>query len=271
MVACNPDSEGRQRPGHHAIGLGFLVSASSVGTAADLGVPVARLGRLARAAQTMTTRGPDVTRKLAGALALVLGTTLLGGCSGEDDASPPPPPVIGDQTGPSPGPDASPEESAEAGPPATGDKAEDSVEVTAGEISVTGEQERLAADAFVRYTRVRLESFNRVSVDLPELSGVAIGDALAQVQNYVAQLDQRGHHTVGAITVNVSGVAIKGERASVAVCMLNTSADANRRDRIVETEIPPAYRGVATARWVATDTWLIEDVSIEFVSDCNGA
>ena len=164
------------------------------------------------------------------------------------------------------------DESAEAEPTrpaAPGEKVEDSVQVTAGEIAVEGAGEQQAADALVRYVRVRLEAFNRAQVDLPALAEVAIGDALAQVRTYVAELQQRKQHTVGTLRVNVSRVAVKGADATIRTCMDNTSVDVDRRNRVVETDSPAAYLGTARARRVADDAWLVSDVSIRFTDRCS--
>jgi hypothetical protein len=164
----------------------------------------------------------------------------------------------------------SPSEEAEpTRPAAPGEKVDDSVEVTAGDIAVKGADEQQAADALVRYVRVRLEAFNRADVDLPALAEVAIGDALAQVRAYVAELQQRKQHTVGTIRVNVSGVDVKGAGATIQTCMDNTSVDVDRRNRVVETDSPAAYLGTAKARRVADDTWLVSDVSIQFTDRCS--
>ena len=106
-------------------------------------------------------------------------------------------------------------------------------------------------------------------MDLPALAEVAIGDALAQVRTYVAELQQRKQHTVGTIRVNVSRVAVKGAAATIRTCMDNTSVDVDRRNRVVETDSPAAYLGTARARRVADDAWLVSDVSIRFTDRCS--
>jgi hypothetical protein len=204
---------------------------------------------------------------LVPAVVLTCALAFLTACS-SGDAAPAEAPQLGasSEAGPTAG-DASPE--AEPSRPARpGEDVDDSVEVTAGEIEVEGDDEQLAADALVRYVRVRLDAFHRTAVDLPALSQVAIGDALAQVRAYVAELRQRKQHTVGTIRVNVSGVDLKGAEATIQTCMDNTSVDVDRRNRVVETDAPPAYLGTATARRVTDDTWLVSDVSIQYADRC---
>jgi hypothetical protein len=95
-----------------------------------------------------------VTRKLA-AVVVVTAFAALAGCSGAEpsggtSADPPRLGAESDEPTVSPGGQSSePEPSRPARP---GTRVEDSVEVTAGAIDVEGEQERLVADAFVRYT-----------------------------------------------------------------------------------------------------------------------
>ena len=207
------------------------------------------------------TRAPVVA-----AAALLLA---LAGCTGEGD-----PPATPATTQAEPVPSSAPEPSPSepTGPPSRGTVvADDSVDATTGEVSVSEPAELAVVDAFVRYTQVRLEMLNRAEVDQAALDEVATGEAITQVTSYAERLARRGEHVVGTITVNVSGVEIVGTSATVDTCMLNTSVDVDSSGQVVEKDAPAAYLGRASVLQVTSDTWVVSDVSVQFVDDCPGS
>lgn len=129
---------------------------------------------------------------------------------------------------------------------------------------------RQVAQAFVDYMEVRAEAFRTGEIDLTQLSSVAMEDALTGVQAGVADLKQKGLHTVGGawILVEDDDVDITGERANLSdFCFRNGSVDVNQGN-IAQESPPDAYAVDATAVRVAKATWLISAVSFEEVSSC---
>lgn len=207
------------------------------------------------------TRAPVVA-----AAALLLA---LAGCTGGSD---PPGAPATTQAAPVPSSASEPSPSEPTGPPSRGTVVtDDSVDATTGEVSVSEPAELAVVDAFVRYTQVRLEMLNRAEVDPAALDEVATGEAITQVTSYAERLARRGEHVVGTITVNVSGVEIAGTSATVDTCMLNTSVDVDSSGQVVESDAPAAYLGRASVLQVTSDTWVVSDVSVQFVDDCPGS
>jgi hypothetical protein len=208
------------------------------------------------------------------AVAACLAATLLAaGCSKQDTA---PPPKIDDASS-TPAPSgsatasASPSASAAAPttarPPVYGERVANRATVTVGKLP-SGREQRVVAEALVAYARARLTSFHDARVDLNAVAAVASGDALQQIQSYVAGLRQRKQHTDGGLAIDVNQVAVTGKLAQVGSCMRNTTADANSSNQVVERDVSPAYRVKATATEVAAGRWLISRISFVFVPSC---
>jgi hypothetical protein len=162
-----------------------------------------------------------------------------------------------------------PTESEAPSPPPRGSYVEDdSAEASAGEVAVTDPAEAAVVDAFVRYTQVRLEAFNRAEVDPAALAEVATGDAMTQVTSYVDRLARRGEHVVGSVVVNVDAVDVEGTRATLDTCMQNSSVDVDESGRVVEKGAPAAYLGRVDAVQVTSDTWVVADVTVDFAEAC---
>lgn len=154
-------------------------------------------------------------------------------------------------------------------PPPRGSFVEDdSVDASAGEVAVTDPTAMAVVDAFVRYTQVRLEAFNRAEVDPAALAEVATGDAMTQVTSYVDRLARRGEHVVGSVVVNVDAVDVEGTRATLDTCMQNSSVDVDESGRVVEKGAPAAYLGRVDAVQATSDTWVVADVTVDFAEAC---
>lgn len=191
----------------------------------------------------------------------------VAGCGGSDTpAEPATSPVA-----PTPTATETAERTSEApSPPRRGSFVEDdSVDASAGEVAVTDPTAMAVVDAFVRYTQVRLDAFNRAEVDQAALEEVATGEAMTQVTSYVDRLARRGEHVVGSVVVNVSGVDVEGTRATLDTCMQNSSVDVDHSGRVVEKGAPAAYLGRVDAVQVTSDTWVVADVTVEFADSCS--
>lgn len=129
---------------------------------------------------------------------------------------------------------------------------------------------RAVGRAFTDYMAVRSEAFRTLKVDLAELSSVAMGDALTEVQTAVSALTEQKRHTVGHgwVLVEADDVAIEGATAQLSgVCFRNGSTDVDQQN--VSQESPPdAYAVDASATRVAKGTWLISTVSFDDVGSC---
>ncbi len=154
-------------------------------------------------------------------------------------------------------------------PPPRGSYVEDaSVDASAGDVAVTDPTAMAVVDAFVRYTQVRLDAFNRAEVDQAALEEVATGEAMTQVTSYVDRLARRGEHVVGSVVVNVDAVDVEGTRATLDTCMQNSSVDVDESGRVVEKGAPAAYLGRVDAVQVTSDTWVVADVTVDFAESC---
>ena len=194
------------------------------------------------------------------ALAGLLLCLPLAGCGDDDEGS-----TLPDFTGGAgaSGPSASAPSSSSA--PVAG-AFPDTAAVSAGKISASGEQERHVADAWVAYWTARVKAYHEVDSSSPELSEVATGAALSQVQDYVRELRSRGHHTVGTLSVSVSGITVKGDTATLRSCLDNRTIDVDRRLRPVEPPTPRyAMKGTATREG---DTWRVSKVAFQSNSTC---
>lgn len=204
-----------------------------------------------------------MTRAPVVAAALLLA---VAGCTG--DADPPATPET-TQADPLPSNQPEPSPSEPPSPPAFGTVVtDDSVDASAGEVTVSDPSQLAVVDAFVRYTQVRLDMLNRAEVDQAALDEVATGEAITQVTSYAERLARRGEHVVGSIVVNVSGVEVEGTTATMSSCMQNASVDVDGSGQVVEREAPAAYLAQVDALQVTSDTWVIADVSVDFVDEC---
>jgi hypothetical protein len=190
----------------------------------------------------------------------------LAGCTG-DTQTPAAPETT--PAAPIPTSAAAPSPSEPPSPPAFGTVvAEDDVDASEGEVTVSAPSQLAVVDAFVRYTQVRLEMLNRAEVDQAALDEVATGEAVTQVTSYADRLARRGEHVVGSIVVNVSGVEVEGTTATIDTCMQNSSVDVDGSGQVVEKKAPAAYLGRVDALQVSSDTWVIADITVDFAEDC---
>ena len=190
----------------------------------------------------------------------------LAGCTGDTET-----PAAPESTPAQPAPTsaAEPSPSEPPSPPAFGTVvAEDDVNASEGEVTVSDPSQLAVVDAFVRYTQVRLEMLNRAEVDQAALDEVATGEAVTQVTSYADRLARRGEHVVGSIVVNVNGVEVEGTTATIDTCMQNSSVDVDGSGQVVEKKAPAAYLGRVDALQVSSDTWVIADITVDFAEEC---
>jgi len=205
-----------------------------------------------------------VTRAPVVALAALL--LALAGCT---DATETPAAPESTPAQPAPTSAAEPSPSEPPSPPAFGTVvAEDDVNASEGEVTVSDPSQLAVVDAFVRYTQVRLEMLNRAEVDQAALDEVATGEAVTQVTSYADRLARRGEHVVGSIVVNVNGVEVEGTTATIDTCMQNSSVDVDGSGQVVEKKAPAAYLGRVDALQVSSDTWVIADITVDFAEEC---
>jgi hypothetical protein len=205
-----------------------------------------------------------VTRAPVVAIAALL--LALAGCTGDTET-----PAAPESTPAQPAPTsaAEPSPSEPPSPPAFGTVvAEDDVNASEGEVTVSDPSQLAVVDAFVRYTQVRLEMLNRAEVDQAALDEVATGEAVTQVTSYADRLARRGEHVVGSIVVNVNGVEVEGTTATIDTCMQNSSVDVDGSGQVVEKKAPAAYLGRVDALQVSSDTWVIADITVDFAKEC---
>ncbi|RYU12753.1 hypothetical protein [Nocardioides iriomotensis] len=205
-----------------------------------------------------------MTRAPVVALAALLLT--LAGCT---DATETPAAPESTPAQPAPTSAAEPSPSEPPSPPAFGTVvAEDDVNASEGEVTVSDPSQLAVVDAFVRYTQVRLEMLNRAEVDQAALDEVATGEAVTQVTSYADRLARRGEHVVGSIVVNVNRVEVEGTTATIDTCMQNSSVDVDGSGQVVEKKAPAAYLGRVDALQVSSDTWVIADITVDFAEQC---
>lgn len=134
-----------------------------------------------------------------------------------------------------------------------------------------GEPAGTVAATLVDYSDVRTQAFNEVAVDLAELSRVAMGDPLNQVQAYTSELKQRKSHVVGDswFKIPAKAVQVKGNTATIAgpACVLNASAEVSKQG--VAAESPPsAYRVQAKLLKAGPEVWVVTEFSAEPTNAC---
>jgi len=200
------------------------------------------------------------------AVTLVLAL-FAAGCAGEPEADEPL--VIDEAASSAPAPSAtpSPSLSASARPSAEASTDDKGTAVVVGAMP-SGRAQLAAAEAYVDYLKVRSEAFNTVRLDLAALSSVAVGDALQSVQSGVAYRSRKKLHMVGGLEVDVTDVSVRGRTARLTACLSNSTAEANRKGRIVEQDPPPFYRGTADLRRFGPDVWLVSTVDYHEVTGC---
>ena len=130
---------------------------------------------------------------------------------------------------------------------------------------------RQAAATLVEYVDARARAFTEVRVDLAEISGLSMGDALSAVQRYAADLEQRGHRVAGDVWFKLppAAVTVRGKQATVAgpACLVNANAEVNKQGVAVESP-PAAYRISASLAKAGPETWVVTEFSGEPASDC---
>lgn len=199
---------------------------------------------------------------------LVVAALATTGCAG-DDSDPEPLVIGGDSASPSSNGSASPSEgtspSATPSSPATTDQGGSAVIV--GDLPSAGD-EAAVAQAYVAYLQARAKAFNTVTVDLVEVSGVAIGEALEGIQSGVAYRSREKLHMVGNLKVDVTGATVSGKTAKVTACLDNATAEADSQGKVVELDPPSFYRGTADLRLYGTDVWLVAKADFTEVTRC---
>lgn len=214
--------------------------------------------------------------RLAGTLALaavVLGT---GACSGdpEPEKSVDLPSSTETASGSA---SASGSSSASAGvpepsaPPRNGERVRDDGSRSYALTVPDNEPARTVAQTLVDYSDVRTQAFADVEVDLAELSRVAMGDPLNQVQAYTSELEQRENHVVGNSWFKIPGKAVRveGNTATIAApaCVLNASAEVSEQG-VAEESPPSAYRVEAKLLKAGPEVWVVTEFSAEPANDC---
>jgi hypothetical protein len=200
------------------------------------------------------------------AVTLVLAV-FVSGCSGEQQADEPIAIDEAASSAPASSSTPSPSLSASARPSRDASKDDTGTAVVVGAMPSGGAQ-LAAAEAYVEYLKVRTQAFNTVRLDLAALSSVAVGDALQSVQGGVAYRSRKKLHMVGGLEVDVTDVSIRGRTARLTGCLSNSTAEANRKGRIVEKDPPPFYRGTAELRKFGPDVWLVSTVDFQEVTGC---
>jgi hypothetical protein len=200
------------------------------------------------------------------AVTLVLAM-FVSGCSGEQQADEPIAIDEAASSAPASSSTPSPSLSASARPSRDASTDDTGTAVVVGAMPSGGAQ-LAAAEAYVDYLKVRTEAFNTVQLDLAALSSVAVGDALQSVQGGVAYRSRKRLHMVGGLEVDVTEVSVRGRTARLTGCLTNSTAEANRKGRVVEKDPPPFYRGTAELRKFGPDVWLVSTVDFQEVTGC---
>lgn len=199
-------------------------------------------------------------KKFAGAGALLAALVLPLGCSGDPKSSGLP--SLGDSsatggpsttTGVPSTPITTGPTSPSAGPPT-------SVGVHRRKVVAGTAEQQAVADAYLKYLTVRLTAYNKADVNLDELAKVASGQALTVVRAAVAQLQQKQHHTIGEIWVDVPTITVKGATATLKSCLDNTTIDVNEAGKAVEAPIP-YYIVTGTLEKVGGTVWVAKNVA----------
>ncbi len=178
------------------------------------------------------------------AAGLLAGLTLaLCGCSGNSDAGLPAAtaPTAGATTTTTSAPtSASPTSSSPNGLPATAIS-------KPGKVTVSGPQGQAVNAAWQLYWQTRMTGYGAAKFDATAMSRVSSGRAYSLVAAYIGGLRAKKTHTVGTLTVNVSGAHVSGTAATITSCILDLSVNVDSKGR--PTETPAGHVGfVGTLR-----------------------
>gem|GEM_PF-5722484 len=135
-------------------------------------------------------------------------------------------------------------------------------ETHAGRLATDGPDERAVAEAWVAYWEVRGTAYHEAEVDADALGEVARGEAVEEVVNYVAQLQNDGEHLVGDTRVGVSEVEIQGSSAAVQGCLQG------KRRVAGEAPGPLQYATVVGTLTKAGGTWLVDTKTVTGEKKC---
>lgn len=200
----------------------------------------------------------------ASAAALLLCAALgLSGCSAGDEATSPP--DIGSSERPTasvttPFDPSSAPESPTPGASSTGAFDDKGHDVLPGKVATRNAEQNAVSEAWLAYWRVRLASYDSVSVDPVALGQVATGSAASEVTGYVETLRRRGHHTVGDMTIGVSRVRVHRDRARLRSCIENRGTDRTEAGKPVEV-LTPFYLFAGTLER-ASGGWRVSSLTI---------
>lgn len=166
-----------------------------------------------------------MVRRLAAA---TLATCLLGGvvaCSGEEPSSLP---ALSESS--SPGVTPTPTATASASAPSSS-KTPDSKghEVFAGRITASAADQKAAADVWVGFWRMRLNSLYAAKLDPAAATQFAQGKALDDMVGYIGQLSKKKLHVEGDMMIGVSSVAVSGGTATVESCVNDWTIDVDAK------------------------------------------
>lgn len=160
-------------------------------------------------------------------VAVALTACLLAGvvaCSGNEPSSLPT--LDESSSGVTPTPTPTPS----AGTPSTS-KTPDSKghEVFAGRITATAADQKAAADVWVGFWRMRLDSLYAAKVDPAAASQYAQGKAVDDLVGYIGQLSKKKLHVEGDMTIGVNSVAISAGTATVESCINDWTIDVDAK------------------------------------------
>ncbi|WP_410789872.1 hypothetical protein [Kribbella sp. C-35] len=125
-------------------------------------------------------------------------------------------------------------------------------------IAAVSAEQRAVADAFLTYTVLRLKAYNQATVDLAALQKVASGQPVTAVTGQVALLQQRKHHTIGEVWVDIPTITVTGSTATLRSCVDNTTIDVDRSGKWVE--MPTPYLTATATLAKAGATWRLTKI-----------
>ncbi|NIK62279.1 hypothetical protein [Kribbella shirazensis] len=133
------------------------------------------------------------------------------------------------------------------------------VRVHSRKVVAASAEQRAAADTFLMYTVLRLKAYNQAKVDLAALQKVASGQPVTAVSGQVALLQQRKHHTIGEVWVDIPAIAVTGSTATLRSCLDNTTIDVDRSGKWAE--VPTPYLTATATLAKSAGAWRLTKVT----------
>lgn len=203
----------------------------------------------------MHTRGATLGRPRRLLVVAMLSTLVLSGCGGSEDSG------LAEATGevtasstpmptpsptPSPTVSATPSDDAPANPlgwraPAADDRPDqEGSDLYLGRFPerVTGPEQLAAAEAFLRFWRVRLELGEKAELDPAAIGEVATGEAAQNTIALIEGIQRRNGSIQGDVVMHIEGVQLQDTRATVRACMENLTTDRDADGEPTETLTP---------------------------------